>query len=72
MDVYYVRVGLQDIIYFSNSAPKDNGSHGWTMTEFNLEKESDDYSQSFNLCVTGQGSINLVSASWYQHSTVGP
>ena len=42
------------------------------MTEFNLEKESDDYSRSFNLCVTGQGSINLVSASWYQHSTVGP
>ena len=37
----------------SNSAAKDNGSHGWTMTEFNLEKQYDDYSRSFGLCVTG-------------------
>lgn len=46
-------VATNKFFTIGNSAPTDNGSNGWTMTEFNLENETDDYSRSFGLCVTG-------------------
>ena len=46
------------------------------MTEFNLEKDSDDYSRSFGLCITGDlwgGSTCDVNVDWldYFHNICG-